>query len=192
MQSEREEAMPEPAAARVAEAAEEPSLFGSMNAEREAAEEQMETIFERQEPQSEDVMDEDGLPAPAYRPQVAEFSPSEDSIEADPEQFVAPRAPAPGTPSADALARLQAAAARARPNPHAAPADAEPADADRPRFGINSLINRMTGQQGQEAPVRRTGQPPVQSSAAAPAPEPEADADQERIEIPAFLRRQAN
>ncbi|MCK0149370.1 cell division protein FtsZ [Marivita sp. S6314] len=189
--SERDEPMPEPVAARVAEAAEEPSLFGSMNAERAAAEEQMETIFDTQDAQADDAMDDDGLPAPAYRPQVAEFSPSEDSIEADPEQFVAPRAPAPGTPSAEALARLQAAASRARPSAHSAPAEAEPADAERPRFGINSLINRMTGH-GQETPVRRTAQPPVQSGAAAPAAEPEADADQERIEIPAFLRRQAN
>ncbi|MFP7673744.1 cell division protein FtsZ [Marivita sp. S0852] len=189
--SEQSEQMPEPVAARVAEAAEEPSLFGTMDAERVAAEEQMETIFETERTRPEETLDEDGLPAPAYRPQVAEFSPREDSIEADPEQFVAPRAPAPGTPSAEALARLQAAASRARPAAHAAPAEAEPADAERPRFGINSLINRMTGQ-GQETPVRRTSQPPVQTSAAAPAAEPEADPDQERIEIPAFLRRQAN
>ncbi|MFP7570359.1 cell division protein FtsZ [Marivita sp. S2033] len=194
--SEKPEPMPQPVAARVAEAAEEPSLFGSAETEREAAEEQMETIFEQQAPQQESV-DEDGLPMPAYRPQVAEFSPREDSIEADPEQFVAPRAPAPGTPSAEALARLQAAASRARPAPGTArphhQAEAEPADSERPRFGINSLINRMTGHtQGGEAPVRRSSQPPVQSSAAAPAPEPEVDADQERIEIPAFLRRQAN
>jgi cell division protein FtsZ len=181
---------PAPVAARVAQPAQEPSLFETMEAEREAAEEQMETIFEDEQPQHESL-DEDGLPAPAYRPQVAEFNPRNDSIEADPEQFVAPRAPAPGTPSAEALARLQAAASRARTP--AAQAEAEPADAERPRFGINSLINRMTGHgHGQETPVRRTAQPPVKSSAAAPAAQPEADADQERIEIPAFLRRQAN
>jgi cell division protein FtsZ len=188
-------AMPTPAAARVAEAAEEPSLFSSAEAERAAAEEQMETIFENDAAEQE-ALDEDGLPAPAYRPQVAEFSPREDSIEADPEQFVAPRAPAPGTPSAEALARLQAAASRARPGAAASRADqteAEPADSERPRFGINSLINRMTGhERGQDSSARRSVQPPVQSSAAAPAPEPEVDADQEKIEIPAFLRRQAN
>jgi cell division protein FtsZ len=195
--AEREEPMPEPVAAKVAEAAEEPSLFGSMDAERAAAEDQMETIFEEGDSHDE-ATDDDGLPPPAYRPQVAEFSPREDSIEADPEQFVAPRAPAPGTPSAEALARLQAAASRTRPAPGARQpqVEPEPADSERPRFGINSLINRMTGHgHQQEAPVRRTSQPPVQSSAAAPAsaaPEEEADEDQERIEIPAFLRRQAN
>ncbi|WP_292291632.1 cell division protein FtsZ [Marivita sp.] len=190
---EREAPKPEPVAART-RVAEEPSLFTSMEAERAAAEEQMETIFE-QEDRHEDVVDDDGLPAPAYRPQVAEFNPREDSIEADPEQFVAPRAPAPGTPSAEALARLQAAASRARPAPGTRPVhtEPEPADSERPRFGINSLINRMTGHAQQpEAPVRRTAQPPVHSSGAAPAPAQEPDEDQERIEIPAFLRRQAN
>ncbi|WP_439522414.1 cell division protein FtsZ [Marivita sp.] len=193
-QRERSEPQPQPVAARVSE---EPSLFGSIETEREAAKEQMETIFEQEPAQPE--MDEDGLPMPAYRPQVAEFSPREDSIEADPEQFVAPRAPAPGTPSAEALARLQAAASRARPAPGAASPAArfedEPSDSERPRFGINSLINRMTGHgQQTETPVRRTQQPPMQSGAAAPAPAPtqEVDEDQERIEIPAFLRRQAN
>ncbi|MCL3882639.1 cell division protein FtsZ [Marivita sp. GX14005] len=197
--TEREEPMPQPATARVAEAAEEPSLFERAETERAAAEEQMETIFDRDEPQyqQQDAVDDDGLPMPAYQPQVAEFSPRQDSIEADPEQFVAPRAPAPGTPSAETLARLQAAASRARPAPGAARApqvEPEPADSERPRFGINSLINRMTGHQhGAEGQVRRTAQPPMQSRAApAPAPEPEADEDQERIEIPAFLRRQAN
>ena len=181
--------MPEPAAARVAEAAEEPSLFSSLDAERAAAEEQMETIFEEDE--QEAATGDDGLPPPAYQPEVAAFSPRNDSIEADPEQFVAPRAPAPGTPSAEAMARLQAAASRARPQqPRQAQYEPEPSETERPRFGINSLINRMTGH-GQETPARRT-QPPAPSGGAAPVADSEPDADQERIEIPAFLRRQAN
>ncbi len=190
-QAEKVAAKPEPV---VAQTAQEPSLFDT---EREAAEEQMETLFEEEVDQPEAV-DDDGLPPPAYRPQVAEFNPREDSIEADPEQFVAPRAPAPGTPSAEALARLQAAASRARPAPGSRQnmqVEQEPADSERPRFGINSLINRMTGHgHNAEPPVRRAAQPPVQSSGAAPAraPSQEADEDQERIEIPAFLRRQAN
>jgi cell division protein FtsZ len=190
-QAEKAASMPEPVAARKTE---EPSLFDTHTADAE--DEPMEPVFQPRSDQ--EVVDEDGLPAPAYRPQVAEFNPREDSIEADPEQFVAPRAPAPGTPSAEALARLQAAASRARPAPGARPnmqVEPEPADSERPRFGINSLINRMTGHgQQSEAPARRTTQPPVQSSAAAPAraPSPDADEDQERIEIPAFLRRQAN
>ncbi|MFD1344720.1 cell division protein FtsZ, partial [Litorisediminicola beolgyonensis] len=83
----------------------EPSLFEEMDTERAAAEEQMETLFEEDAPQMED----DGLPPPAYQPRVAEFQPRAD-VEAGPEEFVAPRAAKPGTPSPDALARLQAAA----------------------------------------------------------------------------------
>jgi cell division protein FtsZ len=63
---------------------------------------------------------------------------------------------------------------------------------ERPRFGIGSLINRMAGHleaQGERAvPPAPRQQPPV----TAYDDEPELSADQERIEIPAFLRRQAN
>ena len=66
--------------------------------------------------------------------------------------------------------------------------------ADRPRFGINSLINRMTGHaEQQQEPQAVRHQPSVQQQAAvAPRPTEAVDPDQERIEIPAFLRRQAN
>ena len=149
--------------------------------------------------EEEQAADDDGLPPPAYQPQVAAFEPTP-----EPETFVAPRAPAPGTPSPEALARLRAAAQKAAPNraPQQQPQQqpAAPAHAgEKPRFGINSLINRMTGTneaaQGEQRPSRQ--QPPVQArAAAAPAPAPRpaeaVDPDQERIEIPAFLRRQAN
>ena len=72
----------------------------------------------------------------------------------------------------------------------AAPAPA-PKPAERPRFGIGSLINRMAGgaaEQPQERPQASRQQPPV----TAYDDEQELSADQERIEIPAFLRRQAN
>ncbi|MGR3270427.1 cell division protein FtsZ [Thalassococcus profundi] len=176
----------------------EPSLFEGMGAERHAANEQMETIFD--DAQDDAATADDGLPPPAYKPQVAAFQPREEEIEAEAESFVAPRAPAPGTPSPEALARLQQAASRARPQqPQAAAqqprAAAQPAhEGEKPRFGINSLINRMTGH-GQEAaaPAPRRQQPPVQARRQPdPMIEPEADPDQERIEIPAFLRRQAN
>jgi cell division protein FtsZ len=49
----------------------------------------------------------------------------------------------------------------------------------------------MTGHN--ESQARERPQPPVESMREeAPAPMSQADADQERIEIPAFLRRQAN
>ena len=64
----------------------------------------------------------------------------------------------------------------------------------RPRFGINSLINRMTG--GHPAPQQaERAAPAVRAQPRLSAEYEEdsaADPDQERIEIPAFLRRQAN
>jgi cell division protein FtsZ len=67
---------------------------------------------------------------------------------------------------------------------------AQPAPAGRPRFGIGSLINRMAGHpEGGERPVP---QPRQQPPVTAYDDEAEHGADQDRIEIPAFLRRQAN
>jgi cell division protein FtsZ len=149
-----------------------------------------------------DDMDSDDLPAPAYRPQPALERPAPATMrDPDAASFVAPRPRAAGSPSPEALARLQAAVSRApAPQPQAprqtapvqrqpAPAAAKPAE--RPRFGIGSLINRMSGGHA-DAPVDRPApsrqQPPVTSYD----DEAEHSADQERIEIPAFLRRQAN
>ncbi|NDW02112.1 cell division protein FtsZ [Salipiger sp. PrR002] len=183
----------------------EPSLFGEMPAAQQTY-------------QEEDVVEtDDGLPPPAYRPQAAQPQPQPSTLEAAPESFVAPRAPQPGQPSADTMKRLHAAAARNnRPGQPAAPARPQQpqqapqraAEPERPRFGINSLINRMTGhgheqqpQQGapkaaapaapQPQPQARR-QPPMQAQRPAPAPAPEEAPEQDRIEIPAFLRRQAN
>ncbi|MFQ1699779.1 cell division protein FtsZ [Loktanella agnita] len=133
----------------------------------------------------------DDLPPPAYQPRpAAQLS--------EAETFVAPRSATPGTPSAEAMARLQAAVSRApaqagqQRTAAAAPQQQQPAahdDAEKPRFGINSLINRMTGAQAEAAQ-----QPPArqQPQVTALHREPETNEDQDRIEIPAFLRRQAN
>jgi cell division protein FtsZ len=69
-----------------------------------------------------------------------------------------------------------------------APAPKPQAEAPRPRFGIGSLINRMAGGGHAEGQAVARQQPQVQGYD----DEPELSADQERIEIPAFLRRQAN
>ncbi len=190
----------EPAAAPVAAAAEEPTLFEGMDVQQAAAQDMAEDIFADEAP----VVGADDLPPPAYQPQVAAFEPTPEQVEAPAEEFVAPRAPAPGTPSPEALARLRAATQRAAPGAaQPAPQPAPEAAAEKPRFGINSLINRMTGSPESGAapaaadPRSVRQQPPVQARAAAPAPaapQPTeaVDPDQERIEIPAFLRRQAN
>lgn len=185
----------------------EPSLFAAMDVQQVAAQEQAEDLFEEI-----DELGGDGLPRPAYQPQVPAFQPQADAVDAQPEaSFVAPKAPAPGTPSADAIVRLQQAAARAQeqrpmaaqqqPRPVAAAPVSQPAEpqAEQRRFGLNSLIHRMTGsaaeaQDAKPQPVRQ--QPPVQQQAVAqqqqPVSQQQADAEQDRIEIPAFLRRQAN
>ena len=129
----------------------------------------------------------DDLPPPAYTPRP-------EPTLADADSFVAPRAPsAPGTPSPEALARLQAAVNRVpktaeqQTRPAAAPRAAEP---EKPRFGINSLINRMTGAQAESAPQQPSR---AQPQVTALRQEPQEDqGEQDRIEIPAFLRRQAN
>ncbi|MBC7477906.1 MAG: cell division protein FtsZ [Pseudorhodobacter sp.] len=155
------------------------------------------------EPQMED--EADGLPAPAYRPQAPVERPAPAAMR-DPEaaSFVAPRPRAAGAPSPEALARLQAAVSRApvqasQTRPSAPAQQRQPVTApkpvERPRFGIGSLINRMAGGHAEqpaerpaERPVAARQQPPVTSYD----DEAEHSADQERIEIPAFLRRQAN
>jgi len=153
--------------------------------------------------ETEDETASTDLPPPAYRPQsAAQPATAARGMSADKEasEFVAPRPRATGTPSPEALARLQAAVSKApvapgvRPQgaPQAGPASRGATEAARPRFGIGSLINRMAG---------HADQPAERSAAAAPRQQPpvthyddeqEMSADQERIEIPAFLRRQAN
>jgi cell division protein FtsZ len=164
-------------------------------------------LFDRQAPASYDMEEEiavsaDDLPPPAYRPQPApQPRAMSAAIDGDASEFVAPRPRPTGTPSPEALARLQAAVSKSpnqqRPAPQAAPqpvARQAAAEAARPRFGIGSLINRMAGHgeghaERPAAPAHTARQqPPVTSYD----DEPEMSADQERIEIPAFLRRQAN
>ena len=189
-------ATPEPVMAQAAAAVEtpvheEPSLFQEMDTQQVAAQEQVEEVYEAPR-----TVAEDDLPAPAYQAEPAPFEPTPETLEARPEEFAAPRAPAPGTPSPEALARLRAATQRTAPPQQQQPVAQSPAaeGGEKPRFGINSLINRMTGQGETPAPTQAPRQQPPVQRVAAPAqmPEKAADPDQERIEIPAFLRRQAN
>jgi len=145
----------------------EPSLFGGFEPSRAGR-------------QQAPMYDEDDLPEPAYRHESAAAAAS-------------PQPRPAGMPSPEALERLQAAVRRAPPaDPRAAaPARAPEPAAERPRFGINSLINRMTGHPAEAAPrpspsVRQQPQlrQPVEDEGLSP--------EQEKIEIPAFLRRQAN
>ncbi|MEB8385712.1 cell division protein FtsZ [Rhodobacteraceae bacterium KMM 6894] len=208
-------AEPAPVAAQVEES-EELSLFTPMEAERAAAEDQMEDIFEQpaapQQTQRPATMRhvaeaDDDLPPPAYSPPVDEY---EDDSALD--AFVAPRAPKPGAPSPEAMARLQAAVGNTKsrgettyrteaPRSEAPRAEAHratesrasEANAERPRFGINSLLNRMTGHAAEPEAARPSRQQPTMQAQPAPVPSDEVENERdEQIEIPAFLRRQAN
>ncbi|AUR02933.1 cell division protein FtsZ [Phaeobacter inhibens] len=227
----------------VAAAQEEPSLFSEFDDGQAAAEGQYEEVLE----DAGEQLGADGLPAPAYQGTPApEFQPQAEVAAHQAESFVAPKAPAPGTPSPEAIVRLQAAAQRAQPQqpmqqqvqqPHmqqrpsidaVQPRAPQPqqmqqqpqqqpaaAGQEQRRFGLNSLIHRMTGSAAEGQPAKPQQpprqQPPVQQSPvqqapmhqpqvahqgqqAAPAAQPQrqANPEQERIEIPAFLRRQAN
>ena len=160
------------------------------------------------EAQAFDTEDEftNDLPAPAYRPQPAPQPMAQQRgvpMSDDAGSFVAPRPRAPGTPSPEALARLQAAVSKApstmsqqrpaaaAPAPQPPARQPQPEPAQRARFGIGTLINRMAGgghAEPAERPQPARQQPPV----TAYDDEQELSPDQERIEIPAFLRRQAN
>jgi len=110
----------------------------------------------------------------------------------------------PGTPSPETLQRLRAAVEKQPENGRAplrhaqAVAPVAPPVDNRPRFGgLSSLIGRMTGHGAEVAPTGTRSQPPMQGT---PSGRPvygdprESDphAADDRVELPAFLRRQAN
>ncbi|MFT5060575.1 MAG: cell division protein FtsZ [Polaromonas sp.] len=166
-------------------------------------------------------------PQPVYRPDAVTEAPARHSFASrvpepaapvQDDMFVAPKGRPAGQPSAEALARLRSAVSetRAQTQAHDISTPSRSAGGEKRGFGINSLINRMTGQQGQEeapaarqparpadpraadpAAVARPVRPQVAVSTPNPAPRvrpeaPLASDDQDRVEIPAFLRRQAN
>ena len=97
----------------------------------------------------------------------------------------------PGDPSPEALLRLQAAVSNV---PKAAPmvrtAPVREPERTSSRLSINGIIHKMTGQVARET----TGAPRPQRELAEPqvADSRYEDGERERIDIPAFLRRQAN
>lgn len=94
-----------------------------------------------------------------------------------------------GEPSDEALRRLKAAVSKV---PEEAPAEVvEKPKEQSNRFAINNLINRMTGSNPDNgnAPVRH--HPPMHQAQVETYEDIQED-EQERVEIPAFLRRQAN
>lgn len=112
--------------------------------------------------------------------------------------YVAPRPRSAGAPSPETLARLRAAVAKQPEAPRSVTRAPEPVQQHapqpapqqepRPRFGIGSLISRMAGSGNDQGAQAARVQPPIQSYD----DEPAQRASDDRIEIPAFLRRQAN
>ena len=105
--------------------------------------------------------------------------------------------PPPGTPSKETMDRLRAAVSKSPNNQTLTSkpmvATKNPEIKDKPRFGIGSLINRMAGT-GQAEPTQNDI-PKAQKDNGENsynAENEEIDSNKEKIEVPAFLRRQAN
>lgn len=137
----------------------------------------------------------DDLPPPAYQAAASGDVVEDDffHMEEDPAAFIAPQPRPTGQPSAETMARLHAAVSKPSNKITELPVAER---AEKPRgFGLNSLISKMTGHNGdrQNTNRARAEQPSFAPRQAEHAyDEPEINEDQERIEIPAFLRRQAN
>ena len=195
-----------PAAPAPAPAAPAEDLFAAAPAARTEPVFQPSSAPPRREP--EDMLNDDLPPMPQVSDRFAPPAPQPQmAAEDDGTNFVAPRPRQPGVPSAEALARLQAAVAKtpssapARPSlAGQAPQMARPAapaprpslekPAEKPRFGIGSLIGRMAGslESGDRAPAPR----PRPAAPTGYDDEQDLSSDHDKIEIPAFLRRQAN
>ena len=135
-------------------------------AQQVAAEEP--SLFEGFEQPVEAPLMEDGLPAPAYQPQAEQPMAAPQDVAAQ-----ASQRPAPGTPTPEALARLERVTGRAPGSmsghvpgearvARAAPEPVAEDTSERPRFGINTLINRMANAApGAETPAQQPRQQPT-------------------------------
>jgi cell division protein FtsZ len=137
------------------------------------------------------------MPTPAYQPQsvVAETMPETDSFFDRQAELKTPLQHAElGQPSQETLARLEAAVATApsvqEPQTETLGFFARTSQQEKPKgFRLNTLISRMTGQ-NEEHMVEQREQ--LQARVQPRTAEDHVDPELERIEIPAFLRRQAN
>jgi len=173
------------------EAAESQASFDGFEAEvEEVTEEVAQESYEAYESYEAPAAEAYELPEPAYQPAMPRFRPQPDAFEDEPEAYTPPSAtPRPVQHAPQPVPAPQ-------PQMREAPQAPSAPHGEQRRFGLNSLINRMTGHNG-EAPAEAHARPtPVAQPMHRPDPGrgamPEADEDQERIEIPAFLRRQAN
>ena len=90
-----------------------------------------------------------------------------------------------GIPTAETLERLRAAVSKEnieRPMPQN---NEQPSEIERPKFGISSFISRMSRSEGSDISSEPRKQPNFNST-------DDDNREQDKIEVPAFLRRQAN
>ena len=100
--------------------------------------------------------------------------------------------PSPGTPSMETLARLRAAITKEPGEINNSKAVDERSETDRRKFGISSLISRMSRSEAvSSGPISGDRKEPNLNSDAVDNRQSN-DQEQEKIEVPAFLRRQAN
>ena len=171
------------------EAAEEPDLFHSEAVASEDYASDEPTFADRYGYQEAPQ----GHVSPSYEPQADVPPPAYQEPEEHQDHFVAPKAPSLGMASDQGMSRMRSAVSSAQEAERPA-SQAESAPAEKPRFGIGSLINRMSGSESDRgrSMARRAPEPQVNTRLESDADEKAADPEQERIEVPAFLRRQAN
>ena len=97
----------------------------------------------------------------------------------------------PGIPSADTLARLRAAVTKGTNEKNKSQISDEQSETERPKFGISSLINRMSRSESSSLGSDVGRKEPNFNSEAVEERDFD-DLEQDKIEVPAFLRRQAN
>ena len=90
-----------------------------------------------------------------------------------------------GIPTAETLERLRAAVSKENTESPMPQNNEQPSEIERPKFGISSLISRMSRSEGSDISSEPRKEPNFNST-------DDDNVEQDKIEVPAFLRRQAN
>jgi cell division protein FtsZ len=90
-----------------------------------------------------------------------------------------------GIPTAETLERLRAAVLKENTESAMPQNNEQPSEIERPKFGISSLISRMSRSEGSDINSEARKEPNFNST-------DDDNSEQDKIEVPAFLRRQAN
>lgn len=90
-----------------------------------------------------------------------------------------------GIPTAETLERLRAAVSKESSESPMPQNNEQPSEIERPKFGISSLISRMSRSEGSDISSEPRKEPNFNST-------DDDNGEQDKIEVPAFLRRQAN